>query len=174
MNGYLTCQKDVVCEIFWLLSFTGYLFSLQIQPETESVMKFIMEYPFVISANMHGLYYSSTNSFTKTKMQVLDFTCDSLIFRFRHTLVAERFKTLRFRFRLDTWTVISKRYVFSLRWWPGGQLPLWWEQEPHQPNRVLRVTWRHHFPSPGSQLCREPPGNVWSKKVSKKEIILIN
>ena len=27
---------------------------MQIQPETESVMKFIMEYPFVISANMHG------------------------------------------------------------------------------------------------------------------------
>ena len=27
---------------------------VQIQPETESVMKFIMEYPFVISANMHG------------------------------------------------------------------------------------------------------------------------
>merc|ERR1712141_389247 len=26
----------------------------KIQPETESVMKFIMEYPFVISANMHG------------------------------------------------------------------------------------------------------------------------
>jgi hypothetical protein len=26
----------------------------KIQPETESVMKFIMEYPFVVSANMHG------------------------------------------------------------------------------------------------------------------------
>ena len=94
--------------------------------------------------------------------------------RNRHYL--ERTKTFVpgsiFVFVLTHEQVISKRYV--LRWWPGGQLPLWWEQEPHQPNRVLRVTWRHHFPSPGSQLCRKSPGNVWSKKVSKKEIILIN
>ena len=27
---------------------------LQVQPETESVMKFIMQHPFVLSANMHG------------------------------------------------------------------------------------------------------------------------
>ena len=29
-------------------------FVFQVQPETESVMKLIMEHPFVLSANMHG------------------------------------------------------------------------------------------------------------------------